>query len=129
MSIIQKKNFKIEKGHENTVVKDLCEDSLNQFLTYLNPSKIISLLYQFVNILEENTKISFNNATKIRIMVHVGCALERMIIKDGLKYKREKAKINSTLGRDYTGANKVFKDAINISLTEDEILFIAEMIE
>ncbi|MBU3158477.1 sigma 54-interacting transcriptional regulator [Clostridium frigoris] len=129
MSIIQKKSFKIEKGHENIVVKDLCEDSLNQFLTYLNPSKIISVLYQFVNILEENTEISFNNATKIRIMVHVGCALERMIIKDGLKYKREKAKLNSHLVEIIIEANKVFKDAINISLTEDEILFLAEMIE
>ncbi|MBW9145514.1 sigma 54-interacting transcriptional regulator [Clostridium sp. CM027] len=129
ISIIQRKDFKIEKGHENTVVKDLCKDSLNQFLTYLNPSKIISVLYQFVSLLEENTKISFNNATKIRIMVHVGCALERMIIKDGLKYKREKAKINSHLVEIITGANKVFKDAINISLTQDEILFIAEMIE
>ena len=129
MSIIQKKNFKIEKGHENTVVKDLCEDSLNQFLTYLNPSKIIGLLYQFVNLLEEKTKISFNNSTKIRIMVHVGCALERMIIKDGLKYKREKANIDSHLVEIITGANKVFKDAINIGLTEDEILFLAEMIE
>jgi len=62
-------------------------------------------------------------------MVHVGCALERMIIKDGLKYKREKAKLNSHLVEIITEANKVFKNAINISLTEDEILFLAEMIE
>ncbi len=128
MNIIQKNDIPTERKEENVVVKELCEDSLNQFLTYLNPSKIISVLYQFVSLLEENTKISFNNATKIRIMVHVGCALERMIIKDGLKYKREKAKINSHLVEIITGANKVFKDAINISLTEDEILFLAEMI-
>lgn len=129
MNIIQKNDIPTERKEENVVVKELCEDSLNQFLTYLNPSKIISVLYQFVSLLEENTKISFNNATKIRIMVHVGCALERMIIKDGLKYKREKAKLNSHLVDIITGANKVFKDAINISLTEDEILFLAEMIE
>ncbi|MCD2348021.1 sigma 54-interacting transcriptional regulator [Clostridium guangxiense] len=129
MSIIQRKSFKIEKNHGNTVVKDLCEDSLNQFLTYLNPSKIISVLYQFINILEENGKISFNNATKIRIMVHVGCALERMVINDGLKYKREKDKLNMHIVEIITEANKIFKDTINITLSEDEILFLAEIIE
>lgn len=129
ISIIQRKNFKIEKNHENVVVKDLCEDSLNQFLTYLNPSKIISVLYQFVSFLEENEKTSFNNATKIRIMVHVGCALERMVIRDGLNYDGEKDKVNMHKVKTITEANKIFKDAINITLSEDEILFLAEMIE
>ncbi|MFL0252238.1 sigma 54-interacting transcriptional regulator [Clostridium neuense] len=129
ISIIQRKSFKIEENHENTVVKDLCEDSLNQFLTYLNPSKIISVLYEFVSFLEKNKKVSFNNATKIRIMVHVGCALERMVIQDGLEYKRERDKVDKHVVEIITQANKIFKDTINITLSEDEILFLAEIIE
>ncbi|SMC20058.1 Transcriptional regulatory protein LevR, contains PRD, AAA+ and EIIA domains [Clostridium acidisoli DSM 12555] len=129
MNIIQKKNFKVQGNHGNIVAKDLCEDSLNQFLTYLNPSKIISVLYQFVSVLEEKTKINFNNATRIRIMVHIGCSLERMVIRDGLKYKGDITKLNSNLVKIIEEANIIFKESLNISLNQDEIYYLSEMIE
>lgn len=62
-------------------------------------------------------------------MVHVGCALERMVINDGLEYKGERDKINKEKVKVITEANKIFKKAINITLSEDEILFLAEIME
>lgn len=128
MNIIKNNNSPIKVSHENIVTRDLCEDSLNQFLTYLNPSKIVSILYQFVSELEEKFNNSFNNATRIRVMVHLGCALERMVINDGLKYKDDPRKLDNNKVTIIKDASKLFKKNLNISLTDDEIFYLSEMI-
>ncbi|URZ18084.1 Transcriptional regulatory protein DagR [Clostridium felsineum DSM 794] len=128
MSIIKNHDFPVEVKHESIVTKDLCEDSLNQFLTYLNPAKITSMLYQFVSELEEKFNSEFNNSTKIRVMVHLGCALERMVINDGIKYKGDEEKLDNNKVNIIKDASKIFKKNLNISLTEDEIFYLSEMI-
>jgi transcriptional regulatory protein LevR/transcriptional regulator with AAA-type ATPase domain len=127
--IIQNNNLHVEIKKGNVVVKDLCEDSLNQFLTYLNPSKITSVLYEFTNVLEDKIKIKFNNAMLIRIMVHVGCALERMVINDGLEYKGDKSEVDEDVVSSIKEANKIFKKSLNVVLNEDEILYLAQVLE
>jgi transcriptional regulatory protein LevR/transcriptional regulator with AAA-type ATPase domain len=128
-NIIQNNNFHVEIKKGNIVVKDLCQDSLNQFLTYLNPTKITNVLYEFTSVLEDKIKIKFNNAMLIRIMVHVGCALERMVINDGLKYKGDRSKVDEAIVSIIKEANTIFKKSLNVSLNDDEILFICEMLE
>ncbi|WP_138206234.1 sigma 54-interacting transcriptional regulator [Haloimpatiens lingqiaonensis] len=120
---------KQDKGHEqqNIVVKELCEDSLKQFLTYLNPEKIISVLIEFVSVLEKSFEKEFSNSMKIRLMLHTACALERMVIKDGLEYKYDKEKIHRDMLKVVKGACDIFKEKLNIQLTEDEIYYIVEM--
>lgn len=127
--IIQKDSITIGDKSKNVVVKNLCEDSLKQFLTYLNPSKIISVLIEFVNVLEKTIGKKFNNSIRIRIIVHVGCALERMVINDSLIYKGDTKNLNSSFMEATREANKVFKKSLNINLSEDEIYFISEIIQ
>ncbi|WP_026883491.1 sigma 54-interacting transcriptional regulator [Clostridium akagii] len=128
MNIIKNDNFPVQANHGNVVAKDLCEDSLIQFLTYLNPAKIIDILYDFIDKLEEKTNVSFNNATRIRIMVHLGCALERMVINDGLEYKGDQGKLDNIKVNVIKEVSKMFKKTINITLTDGEIYHLSEMI-
>lgn len=127
--IIKNNHIKIKPKQTNTVVKDLCEDSLKQFLTYLNPSKIIGVLMEFLSVLEKNLKKNFDNAMRIRILVHVGCALERMVIKDGLVYKQERDNDNFAVLKCLEAANEVFSNSLNMELSEDELFYICDMIE
>lgn len=127
--IIKNNHIKIKPKQTNIVVKDLCEDSLKQFLTYLNPSKIIGVLMEFLSVLENNLKKNFDNAMRIRILVHVGCALERMVIKDGLVYKQESDNYNLLTLKCLEEANEVFRNSLNIELSEDELFYICDMIE
>lgn len=127
--IIKNNHIRIKPKQTNIVVKDLCEDSLKQFLTYLNPSKIIGVLMEFLSVLENNLKKNFDNAMRIRILVHVGCALERMVIKDGLVYKQESDNYNLLTLKCLEEANEVFRNSLNIELSEDELFYISDMIE
>lgn len=127
--IIQKNYINVEEKHKNIVAVELCEDTLNQFLTFLNPSKIMSVLIKFISVLEKSTKRNFNNSMRIKLMVHVGCALERMVIKDGLVFKDNVEILDKNLIESIRTANNIFKNSLNIQLTEDEMLFISEIIE
>ncbi|MCB2293820.1 sigma 54-interacting transcriptional regulator [Clostridium algoriphilum] len=127
MNIIQKNNIPTDRKEENIVVKELCEDSLNEFLTFLNPHKIISVLMNFISALEKEMTKNFSNSLKIKIMLHTGCALERMIIEEALIYSSDKNAIDREILRAVKKAILIFKDTLNITLKEDEIYYICEI--
>ncbi|MGH4050046.1 MAG: sigma-54-dependent transcriptional regulator [Clostridium sp.] len=129
MNVIQKNNIPTDKKEENIVVKQLCEDSLNEFLTFLNPHKIISVLMNFTCALEKVATKDFSNAFKIKLMLHVGCALERMVIKAPLTYNKDESAVKSDVLIYVKNAANEFKETLNISLTDDEIYYICEIFE
>lgn len=127
INIIQKNNIPTDIKEENIVVKELCEDTLIEFLTFLNPHKIISVLMNFTNALEKEMNKSFNNSFKIKLMIHTGCALERMVIKETLIYSGDRNEMDATVLKYVEQATLGFKEALNIRLTEDEIYYICEI--
>lgn len=127
MNIIQKNNIPTQVKEENIVVKNLCEDSLKEFLTFLNPYKIIGVLMNFTSALEKDMSTNFSNAFKIKLMLHVGCALERMVIKEILTYKGERGNVDSTVLKYVEKAVLKFKETLNISLSDDEVYYICEI--
>ncbi|WP_312887274.1 sigma-54-dependent transcriptional regulator [Clostridium lacusfryxellense] len=129
MNIIQKNNIPTDRKEENIVVKELCEDSLNEFLTYLNPHKVISVLTNFTSVLEKVAAMNFSNAFKIKLMLHVGCALERMVINAPLTYNGDESTINPDVLKYVENAANEFKETLNISLIDDEIYYICEILQ
>ena len=127
MNIIQKNDIPTDRKEENIVVKELCVDSLNEFLTFLNPHKIISVLMDFTSALEVKMSTNFNNPFKIKLMLHTGCALERMVIKETLIYSGDRSAIDNNVLKFVQEAALKFKETLNISLLEDEIYYICEI--
>ena len=113
---------------KNVVVERLCAESLQKFLTYLNPLKIMSVLLDFSSVLEKKSGKTFNNPIKIRLIVHCGCALERMVIHTGLVYKGDRTKLDEKNLAALRDAATIFHKSLNIELTEDELCFMADLI-
>jgi len=126
--IIAGNQFMVLPEKSSIVIKELCEDNLKQFLTYLNPHKIIGILLKFVEELEQELQADFDNAMKIKIIVHVGYALERIIINDGLTCVADKDPIAIQIIRAVDHTCEIFKRALNISLTDDEKYYICKML-
>ena len=129
-NIIKGKAFtQINKGENQIVLKNLCKQTLTEILTFLNPEKIYSLLDDFVKAIEKNLNVHYENPTKLRIMFHVACALERMLLNNGLTYDSSEFKADSKVLPALMEANLIFKDALSISLTDDEIYYMVDVIE
>jgi transcriptional regulatory protein LevR/transcriptional regulator with AAA-type ATPase domain len=128
IDIVKNNSIKVVQKEKNTVVEDLCKDSLNEFLTFLNPSKIIGSLVKFTNILEKKMNTKFKHSLRIKIIIHVGCALERVVINEGIAYRYDKSKLDKNLIAMIKDSSKIFKDAFNINLSDDEICYICEIL-
>lgn len=110
---------------KNLVLRNFCEESLGEMLTYLNPGKVIDTLLKFDEVLEEKLQITLSNPLRIRLIVHCGCALERMIMGRGLTYDAvEFGEIDIRKVQCVKEAAALFEHSIQVTLTEDEICFI-----
>lgn len=119
----------VEKGLTNSIIiKDLCIDTLKQFLTFLNPFKIICVLTKFVDILQEELQIKYEKAQYINLIIHIGCALERMVINNGLVYTEDSKLLDAMKIEALTKANDYVFKSLNIKLSDSEIFYIVEMI-
>ena len=115
-----------EKG--NVVVRRLCEESLQKFLTFLNPAKVISVLMEFDSVLEKRLGTSFSNPIRIRLIVHCGCALERIVTASTLVYKGDRSQVDTQKLQCIREAARVFEESLDFSLTEDELCYMVDMI-
>ena len=116
------------KAENQIVLKTLCKQGLREMLTFLNPEKICSLLEDFVINIEKSLCINYGNSNKLRIMLHVACALERMIIDDSLVYKESPDTLNKNNLSALKKASLIFKNSLSISLTNDELYYMVDML-
>lgn len=116
------------KTENQIVLKNLCKQSLREIITYLNPEKICSLLEDFVIEIEKSLCINYENHAKLRIMLHVACALERMILNDGLVYKDSLDTLDKNKLSALNKASLIFKKSLSISLTNDELYYMVEIL-
>jgi transcriptional regulatory protein LevR len=118
----------VPKEQSNMVVQKLCEESLQKFLTYLNPAKVMGVLLEFDRQLEEDLKLHLSNPLKIRLLVHCGCALERIVTRSPLQYKEDKSKVDTVKLEAIKKAARIFEDSLKLHFSEDEYYFMANML-
>lgn len=123
-------NNKQEKNEEtNIVLRRFCEDGLQEMLLYLNPNKIMDILLKFINSLEKSLNTTWDNPQKLRLIIHVGCALERMVIHNGLIFDEKNiVTIDQEKLKIVEQQAKIFDDILQIKLTKDELYYITMMI-
>ena len=115
-------------SNDSTIVKKLCEESLQKFLTYLNPAKVMDVLMEFDQILEKELSLNLSNPLRIRLIVHCGCALERIVTRSPLTFNEDKSKVDKQKLAVVKQAAGVFDKTLKLHFDEDEFYFIANMI-
>ncbi|WP_239256210.1 sigma 54-interacting transcriptional regulator [Listeria ilorinensis] len=128
VSLVKQRNIFIKKSETNRITREVIENSLSEFLTYLNPKKTVDLLLSFGKKLETYLGYTFDNTFKINLLVHVGCALERMVLNDGLIYREEREMLDSDCFNALIKTNHEIIQRMNLSLTEDELCYIYDII-
>ena len=128
-SIIEGKAIKLKNKSENKIVlKNLCKQTLTEILTFLNPEKIYSLLDEFVNRIENILGIHYENPTKLRIMFHVACAIERMLLNNGLIYEDSNVELDKKVLDALMESKIIFMEALSINLTDDELYYMVDIV-
>ena len=72
--------------------------------------------------------IKLSNPLRIRIIVHCGCALERIVTRSPLVYKGDKSEVDTQKLEAVKKAARVFDETLKLRFDEDEFYFMADMI-
>jgi transcriptional regulatory protein LevR/transcriptional regulator with AAA-type ATPase domain len=115
-------------ANESIVVRDLCEDTLKEFMTYLNPHKILGILMKFMEQLEQELEVDFHYAKKIQLVVHTAHAMERMVIGEGLIYQGDVSLLDQRVLDAVNRSCNIFASSMNMKLTNDEKYYICEFL-
>lgn len=118
------KNY--SKGNEEY---EEIKNALEEFLTYINPMKVINSYKIFINEIEKYN-IKLNRDKKIKLGVHIGCVVERIFTNNFIKHynKNEIINNNNELFQILKSAITVFNKQFNINISDDEICFIIDII-
>ncbi|NCG66908.1 PRD domain-containing protein [Bacillus coagulans] len=127
--LIQNHQLLKQPPRSPAMVREMTEESLNEFLTFLNPKKVIAAITAFVTSLEKIAERPFNNASKINMNIHIGCALERMVTQSGLIYKNDITPEKAAKIEKYKKAAQIFEDQLKLRLSDDELYYIEDMID
>ncbi|MEO1768690.1 sigma 54-interacting transcriptional regulator [Candidatus Enterococcus ferrettii] len=75
------KEHSIEKATQSLVLQ-LCQETLDKYLMYLSANKITPMLMHFIEELEKQLEESFSNNLLTKLFIHTGCLLERILFKE-----------------------------------------------
>ncbi|STV78608.1 NtrC family Transcriptional regulator [Klebsiella michiganensis] len=101
---------------------------MTEFLTYLNPKKVVDPVLEYISELEKLEGFPFDNGMKVSISVHIGSALERMVQHCGLKYDGNLSEDNQKKLDTYQTIARCFQKKLAINLDRDELSYILEMV-
>ena len=86
------------------------------------------LLLSFDQRLEERLQKKLPNPMRIRLLVHCGCALERIVTRSSLTYTADRSELPAEKLAALQTAAEVFEESLQLHVPEDELCFMAEMI-
>lgn len=128
-NIIEGTNKGNNKENTNVVLKTLCKQSLNEIITFLNPAKIYPLLKNFITFIEKALDTKYQNNTKLSLMIHLACALERVLLKDTLVYTSPLNSSDKIYFDTLKEGSLIFKRALSLELSNDEIYYMIDIIK
>ena len=104
-------------------------DMLDEFLTFVNPRKVIESLTESLRILEEGMGFRFGSSGMIRMLVHCGCMVERLLTAtpigypDAVNFKKEHLREYKTIKNALAPVERQFC----LEIAETEICHLIEI--
>lgn len=119
---------KNQKDQKNTVIKELCQDTLNMHLVYLNPHHLTDLLIDWTKDLQIRLGTTFSNTLILKLVVHTAFSFERVIKKNPLAYNDLWNEENNDLLEAVEGTLSTLEEKLLLNLSDDEKRFIVEVL-
>ncbi|MGM0216669.1 hypothetical protein IGI42_004265 [Enterococcus sp. AZ109] len=113
---------------DNVILRDLCQDTLNMYLVYLNPHHITDLLLDWIEELQAKLGRQFPNALSLKLIVHTAFAFERIVKQAPIEYTDEYRNELDPYVQLVDETLQTLEEQLKLPLVQDEKLFIAEIL-
>ena len=103
------------------MVRELTEDTLKQYLLYLNPTVITPVLIDWLDTVQTAMKITLSNTAQLKVLVHTAFAFERVLKTEPLHYTETLSEEIDTLSELIIKTIKPIERQLNLELCQEPV--------
>ncbi|MFL2105009.1 sigma-54-dependent transcriptional regulator [Desemzia sp. FAM 23991] len=107
--------------------KEICVDYMSQYVTYINPAKIITPVWDFCYVMEKQLDQVFENAFNLGIMLHLCGMLERIITREEIHSGEDVDEVNPKLALLIEENIAPVLYGLNLEVSKNELKFVGAM--
>jgi len=119
-----------DRGMDWEVMRGMVAGMLDEFLTFVNPSKVLDALMICSKSLENELQITFSSSGLVRLLVHSACMVERLITQAGISFPDTASFIteNSLEYSVLKGVIKGLEEQFRIVINDEELCHLIEIL-
>lgn len=120
-----------DRGMDWEVMRGMVAGMLDEFLTFVNPSKVLDTLMICMRKLEEELQLTFSSSGLVRMLVHSACMVERLVTEAGISYPDTKNFIGEH-SLEYSVLKRVIHELeqqFNVNVNDEEVCHLIEIIK
>jgi len=119
-----------DRGMDWEVMRGMVAGMLDEFLTFVNPRKVLDTLMICIRNLEEELQVPFSSSGLVRMLVHSACMVERLLTQAGISYPDTKAFIseNSITYAAIKRAIRGLEQQFNVVVNDEELCHLIEIV-
>lgn len=119
----------LEKSEDLTEQK--AQQYLGQYFTFINPQKLIGVLWNYCDYIAERVDFAFTSSLRISVVMHLAGAIERCLTNSPITASRKEMQSvqEENLYQIVIQANKVIETTLNLKLPEEELYYIVKLFD
>ncbi|WP_407370736.1 sigma 54-interacting transcriptional regulator [Carnobacterium sp.] len=114
---------------ESMDTKQLCEEYLATYFTFLNPRKFINILWDYTEIIEEKLNKKLSNSVQTGLLMHMAGVIERVLFSDPMSQSDETINKDSIYYQSVKEANELLESRLNMTIPESELFYIVKIVD
>lgn len=117
----------LEEEGKHVVVRNLCEDSLKQYLLFLNPYRLTDMLLEWIVAMQDETGVEYSNTLIIKVVMHTAFVFERVVKKNQLIYTETDGITDTAIYETVKDTLKPYQNKLGLEIDEGELAYIAHI--
>lgn len=120
-----------DRGMDWEVMRGMVAGMLDEFLTFVNPSKVLDTLMICIRKLEAELQLTFSSSGLVRMLVHSACMVERLVTEAGISY-HDTENFIAEHSVEYSAIKQVINDLeqqFNVIVNDEELCHLIEIVK
>ncbi|WP_028975935.1 sigma 54-interacting transcriptional regulator [Sporolactobacillus terrae] len=116
--------------HSELLTKEMSQNYLGRYFTFINPGKIVNILWGYCDFIQQRSQSKLSNAFKISLIMHMAGSLERYLTRSEMRVDEQRlSRIRmEKLYPIVKQANEILHETLNINLSDAEVFYIVELL-
>ncbi|HIZ96026.1 MAG TPA: sigma 54-interacting transcriptional regulator [Candidatus Ligilactobacillus excrementavium] len=124
-------NVPVNLESSENLTEQKAQQYLAQYFTFINPKKLIGVLWNYCDYIAERVDFEFTNALRISVVMHLAGAIERYLTNSPITAsdKEIESVRSEQLYQIIFQANELLETTLNLKLSEEEIYYIVKLFD